>query len=188
MKYRITFIALAASVACSMPLFAQLPAVESAPASQTMAADISSAITEPVNAVASVTNGQQLPRIIDFGSKQCKACKAMEPILANLAQKYADKFKTEFVDVWVPENETLAKSYGIETIPVQVFLNAEGKEVYRNTGLISEAEVIARFADLGLISATAAPVADEVSTASETPATSAPAVEPATAPEKATGK
>ena len=95
----------------------------------------------------------------------------MEPILASLTQKYADKFKTEFVDVWVPENEALAKSYGIETIPVQVFLNAEGKEVYRNTGLISEAEVIARFADLGLISAV-----------------TTPAVEPVTASEAITGK
>ena len=188
MKQKIAFLALAASVACSMAVFAQQPAFASSSASQTATAGISSTANEPANAVASATNGQQLPRIIDFGSKQCKACKAMEPILASLAQKYADKFKTEFVDVWLPENEALAKSYGIETIPVQVFLNAEGKEVYRNTGLISEAEVIARFADLGLISAAAAPIADKVSTASETPATSAPAVEPATASETVNGK
>ncbi|HNW11615.1 MAG TPA: thioredoxin family protein [Candidatus Rifleibacterium sp.] len=188
MKHKATFLALVAIAACSVNLFAQQSAVEPSMASQTATNVVSSAAAAPANTIATVTNGQQLPRLIDFGSKQCKACKAMEPILANLAQKYADKFKTEFVDVWVPENEALAKSYGIETIPVQVFLNAEGKEVHRNTGLISEAEVIARFADLGLISATAAPVADEVSTASGTPATSAPAVEPATAPEKATGK
>jgi len=188
MKHKATFLALVAIAAFSVNLFAQQSVFEPSMASQTATNVVSSAADAPANTIATVTNGQQLPRLIDFGSKQCKACKAMEPILANLAQKYADKFKTEFVDVWVPENEALAKSYGIETIPVQVFLNAEGKEVHRNTGLISEAEVIARFADLGLISATA-PVADEVvSTASGTPATSAPAVEPATAPEKATGK
>ncbi|HOI90561.1 MAG TPA: thioredoxin family protein [Candidatus Rifleibacterium sp.] len=188
MKQKITFLALAASVACSMAVFAQQPAFASSPASQTATAGISSTANEPANAVASDTNGQQLPRLIDFGSKQCKTCKTLEPVLENLARKYSDKFKTEFVDVWLPENEALAKSYGIETIPVQVFINAEGKEVYRNTGLISEAEVIARFADLGLISAAAAPVADKVSTASETPATSTPAVESVTASETVTGK
>lgn len=170
MKHRITFFAFVAIAACSVALFAQQPVVEPAPEGQT-AAVIPAVTTEPDNTTDLGTNGQQLPRFIDFGSKQCKACKAMEPILASLEQKYSDKFKTEFVDVWVPENETLAKSYGIETIPVQVFLNAEGKEVYRNTGFISEAEVIARFADLGLISAA-----------------TTPAVEPATTSATVTGK
>jgi len=84
------------------------------------------------------------PKIIDFGSKKCKACKAMEPVLESLAKNYADKFKTEFVDVWMPENQELAKNHEIQSIPTQVFFDAEGKEVYRNTGFISEEDVLAK--------------------------------------------
>ncbi len=133
-------------------------------ASTTKATDTASAtILEPATA--------KMPRIIDFGSKQCQACKAMEPVLESLATNHADKFKTEFVDVWVPKNQTFAKSYEISSIPTQVFLNAEGKEVYRNTGFISEEDVIAKFTELGLISA--ANSTPEASSASETAKTDA---------------
>ncbi|MDD3148082.1 MAG: thioredoxin family protein [Candidatus Riflebacteria bacterium] len=131
----------------------------------------------PATANASDTSSLKLPRIIDFGSKQCQACKAMEPILESLAKNHADKFKTEFVDVWVPENQTFARSYGIQSIPTQVFLNAEGKEVYRNTGFISEEDVVAKFAELGVISAGASE-SDKAPSAGETVETPAPAVEP----------
>ncbi len=137
----------------------------------------SATIIEPATA--------KMPRIIDFGSKQCQACKAMEPVLESLATNHADKFKTEFVDVWVPENQTFAKSYEISSIPTQVFLNAEGKEVYRNTGFISEKDVIAKFTELGLVSA--ANSTPEASSASETAKTDAPADEPI-APKEAAGE
>lgn len=96
------------------------------------------------------------PRIIDFGSKQCKACKAMEPVLESLAKNHADKFITEFIDVWVPENEAFAKSHDISSIPTQVFLDANGKEIYRNVGFISEQDVLAKWAESGIISSAAA--------------------------------
>ncbi len=141
-------------------------------------------ITTTASATIEEPAAFKMPRIIDFGSKQCKACKAMEPVLESLAANHADKFKTEFVDVWVPENQTFAKSYEISSIPTQVFLNAEGKEVYRNTGFISEEDVVAKFTELGLISA--ANGTPEASSASETAKTDAPA-EP-TAPKEATGE
>ncbi|MBU1107114.1 MAG: thioredoxin family protein [Candidatus Riflebacteria bacterium] len=104
-----------------------------------------------VATAANDANALKLPRIIDFGSKQCKACKAMEPVLESLAKNHADKFKTEFIDVWIPENESFAKEHSIESIPTQVFLNAEDKEVFRHTGFISEEDVLAKWAELGLI-------------------------------------
>ena len=92
------------------------------------------------------------PKIIDFGSKNCKACKAMEPVLESLGANHADKFTTEFVDVWVPENQKLAMAHEISSIPTQVFFAADGKEVFRNTGFISEEDVLAKWAELGLLS------------------------------------
>lgn len=106
--------------------------------------------------VASHTVG--MPHMLEFGSKQCKACKAMEPVLETLTKDHGDKLTVEFVDVWVPENQTFARSYSIESIPTQVFLNREGKEVFRHTGFFSDAEILASLAELGLIgSATADP-------------------------------
>lgn len=122
---------------------------------------------------ASDNNPLKLPRIIDFGSKQCQACKAMEPVLEALAKNHADKFKTEFVDVWVPENQDLAKSHGIQSIPTQIFFDSENKEVFRNTGFISEENVLAKWAELGILKAsnaseTSSPEAATPANASET--------------------
>lgn len=107
------------------------------------------------------------PKMIDFGSKQCQACKAMEPVLESLAKNHAEKFITEFIDVWVPENQAFAKSHNISSIPTQVFFDADGKEIYRNTGFISEEAVLAKWAEYGLISNAAADLsAAEVATSS----------------------
>lgn len=114
-------------------------------------------ISEPANQLASASaadaNTLKLPRIIDFGSKQCKACKAMEPVLESLAKNHGSRFVTEFVDVWVPENQARAKEHGIQTIPTQIFFDSENKEVFRNTGFISEEDVLAKWKELGLLKA-----------------------------------
>lgn len=91
-----------------------------------------------------------MPKMIDFGSKECKACKAMEPVLEALMKNHADKFITEFVDVWVPANGALAKSHGVSSIPTQVFFGADGKEIFRHTGFISEEQVLAKWQELGV--------------------------------------
>jgi len=110
-------------------------------------------LAAPATSSASDTDALKLPRIIDFGSKQCKACKAMEPVLEALAKNHADKFKTEFVDVWVTENQDLARSHGIQSIPTQIFLDSENKELFRHTGFISEEDVLAKWSELGILKA-----------------------------------
>ncbi|MDN5279481.1 MAG: thioredoxin 1 [Clostridiales bacterium] len=92
---------------------------------------------------------KKLPRLVDFGSKQCRACKAMEPVLESCAAKYADKFKTEFVDVWQTENQAYAKANEIQSIPTQIFFDHNGKELFRHTGFISEEDILARWQKLG---------------------------------------
>ncbi len=94
---------------------------------------------------------KKLPRLVDFGAKQCKACKAMETVLESCMKKHADKFQTEFIDVWIPENQALAKSHQIQSIPTQIFFNEEGKELFRHTGFISEEDILARWQELGFV-------------------------------------
>jgi thioredoxin 1 len=90
-----------------------------------------------------------MPKMIDFGSKQCKACKAMEPVLESLMNNHADKFITEFVDVWQPENQPFAKLHAIKSIPTQIFFAADGKELFRQTGFITEEGILAKWSELG---------------------------------------
>ena len=149
----ISYIFLAASLFLSSGCGA---ASETTTPAQPAATQISVSVNQPKTpTTASATDASvlKLPRIIDFGSKQCQACKAMEPVLEALAKNHADKFKTEFVDVWVPENQDLARSHGIQSIPTQVFFDSENKEVFRNTGFISEEDVLAKWAELGLLKA-----------------------------------
>lgn len=121
--------------------------------STTLASEPAISASQPdVAATATAT----LPRIIDFGSKQCQACKAMEPVLESMRVNHSVSFVTEFVDVWVPENQAFAKSHNIQSIPTQVFFDAEGKELYRNTGFISEEQVLAKWAELGIKTASSA--------------------------------
>jgi len=93
---------------------------------------------------------KKLPKLLDLGSKKCIPCKKMAPILEELKKDYADKFVTEFIDVWVKENAAKAQEYKIETIPTQIFFNAEGKELFRHVGFYSKEEILDKFRGLGV--------------------------------------
>ncbi|RMG83268.1 MAG: thioredoxin, partial [Bacteroidetes bacterium] len=91
----------------------------------------------------------KLPKLIDFGAERCRACKRMAPILEELKKNYSDKFQTEFVDVWIRKNLPKARKYKIEMIPTQIFLDANGKELWRHVGFISKEDILKRWAELG---------------------------------------
>jgi len=72
----------------------------------------------------------------------------MAPILEELKKDYADKFVTEFIDVW--ENEGAAKKYGVEVIPTQIFFDANGKELFRHVGFYSKEDILNKWKELGI--------------------------------------
>lgn len=117
----------------------------SAPAKASVASE--AMVTEPV---AAQPQAVAKPKMLEFGSKQCKACKAMEPVMESLKKSHSEVFDIEFIDVWLPENQLFAKSHNISTIPTQVFLDSAGKELSRNTGFFSEESVLARWRELGV--------------------------------------
>ena len=110
--------------------------------SASRAAETSSA-TKP----AAVRTG--VPKLIDLGSKECIPCKLMWPILEEMKKDFAGKLQVEFIDVGLRENLPLARQYGIKLIPTQVFLDAEGKELWRHEGYISRYGILDRFRELG---------------------------------------
>lgn len=79
---------------------------------------------------------------IELGSVRCIPCQRMQPIMKSIEEKYAGQVKVVFHDVWTPEGKPFATSYGIESIPTQVFLDENGKEFSRHEGYFPEEELV----------------------------------------------
>ena len=89
-----------------------------------------------------------LPRLLDLGSKDCTACTMLEPVLEELRTNYTRLLQVDFIDVW--EHEEVATDYGVKIIPVQIFFDADGLELYRHQGFISAQEIVEKFEELGV--------------------------------------
>jgi thiol-disulfide isomerase/thioredoxin len=88
------------------------------------------------------------PSLVDFGSKGCGPCDMMAPILVTLAKKYEGKANVLFVHV--PNEQILAARYGIQSIPVQVFFDKDGREVFRHVGFFPQDEIEKKMAEMGV--------------------------------------
>lgn len=79
---------------------------------------------------------------IELGSVRCIPCQKMQEVIKSIEQKYGNQVKTVFYDVWTPEGKPYATLYNINMIPVQVFLDENGKEFFRHEGYFPEEELI----------------------------------------------
>lgn len=88
------------------------------------------------------------PTMAEFGATGCIPCDMMQPILDKLRKQYGDRLNVVFAHV--RENPILGARFGIRAIPVQVFYDKDGKEVFRHTGFYAEAEVLKQIEKLGV--------------------------------------
>jgi thioredoxin 1 len=86
-------------------------------------------------------------RLVELGSTSCRSCKAMHEELALLREECSSIIAVEEIDVW--RDEEAGRRYGVNVIPTQVFLDAEGRELDRHTGFLARADIRARFAARG---------------------------------------
>lgn len=98
------------------------------------------------------TSKQANPHItfVELGSVNCIPCKKMQPVMKAIEQKYGEKVKVIFYDVWTEEQKPYAQKYGIRLIPTQVFLDENGKEFFRHEGFFPEEEIHKIFKQRGL--------------------------------------
>ena len=106
------------------------------------------ALTEPNPASAAPAATAKLPKLLDLGAGKCIPCKMMAPILEELRKEYAGRMEVVFIDVW--EKPEAAKPYGIETIPTQIFFDAEGKELFRHVGFFAKDDILAKWKELAV--------------------------------------
>ena len=92
--------------------------------------------------------GNGKPTLAEFGWRNCIPCKAMKPILEELAMEYKDKLNVVIVEVY--EHKDLTNQHGIMTIPTQIFFDSSGKEITRHIGFWAKEEIIAQLKKMGI--------------------------------------
>jgi thioredoxin 1 len=86
---------------------------------------------------------------IELGADRCIPCKAMQPIMKEVAKEYAGTIRVVFYDVW--KDPEPARKYSIQLIPTQVFIDQTGKEIFRHVGLFPKEEILSMLKDKGIL-------------------------------------
>ena len=88
------------------------------------------------------------PTMVDLGADGCRPCDMMTPILESLKTDYAGKVNVLFVHV--RKEQILAARYGVQSIPVQIFFDKDGKEVFRHIGFFPKDQITTKLAEMGV--------------------------------------
>ena len=78
--------------------------------------------------VDQIVINSDIPVVIEFWAEWCKPCKAMAPMIGELAHEYQGRIKIVQMDV--AENQETPARFGIRSIPALIFFKrGEAKQV-----------------------------------------------------------
>jgi thioredoxin 1 len=89
-----------------------------------------------------------LPTMVDFGSTTCLPCIQMKPIMEELRSELTGKANIIFINV--NEQPVLTRQYKITLIPLQVFFDKSGTEIYRHIGFFPKDSIMLNLNKAGL--------------------------------------
>ena len=89
------------------------------------------------NFEAEVMNSK-VPVVVDFFADWCPPCKALSPIVEELARDYAGRIKIGKIDV--DQNQVIAERFGVRAIPTLIMFKT-GKNIDKVMGLESKGEL-----------------------------------------------
>ena len=92
----------------------------------------------------SFKNGE-LPLVVDLWATWCGPCRALAPVISELAEEYDGKIVVGKCDV--EENDDIAMEFGIRNIPTILFIK-DGKVVDKFVGATTKAKLQEKFEKL----------------------------------------
>ena len=87
----------------------------------------------------------ELPLVIDFWAEWCGPCRAISPIVEELAEEYAGKVNIGKCDI--EENDDIVMKYAVRNVPTIVFVK-DGQLVDRQVGSCKKADLEAKIEKL----------------------------------------
>jgi len=99
---------------------------------------------------AALSKAKQEGKIVMFelGSVGCIPCEQMKPVMQKLRDTYQGKLDVIFIDV--KQDHDTARRFGVFMIPVQVFLDKNGKEFHGHVGFYSYDEIASMLKKAGI--------------------------------------
>jgi thiol-disulfide isomerase/thioredoxin len=88
-----------------------------------------------------------LPTLMELGTSWCPGCRTMKPVMKDLQDSYGG-FNVKYVDV--DANEAMAAKYEVNVIPLIVFLDPQGKTLYKQEGTMSRAAILEKWKQFGV--------------------------------------
>jgi len=81
-----------------------------------------------------------VPVIVKLGADWCSPCRAMKPIIKQLAEE--QNGKAVFLDLNIEEYRALAREFKVMLIPTVIFYDKHGKPRSQHVGFMSKEELL----------------------------------------------
>jgi thioredoxin 1 len=92
-----------------------------------------------------------LPTILEFDRKFCPDCRKVELIIQGVKSGYPGQFSVR--QLYIDEQDYLFRQYRVAIVPTQVFLDPDGREVFRHQGVFPREQLVQKLRELKFIPA-----------------------------------